>query len=133
MMLTALQKFPNARPLQSPVKGQLIWQYDVADDSSAPNIGESVKEGRLYVCTGYYGLELAKALRGKIVYIGAKQGEAIEKGDHCLLNNYPDYPLNWMFAECATTEFQLRQIINIKVIRAILQKHLSVYSLLIRV
>lgn len=80
---SVLQKFPNARPLQSPVKGQLIWQYDVADDSSAPNIGESVKEGQT-VCfvQAYYGLELVKApFAGKIVYIGAKQGEAIEKGE----------------------------------------------------
>ncbi|MBO5929655.1 MAG: oxaloacetate decarboxylase [Clostridia bacterium] len=76
-------KYPNALPLQAPVKGQLIWQYDVADVSTAPNVGEPVKEGKA-VCfvQAYYGMEEVKAPKdGKIVYIAAKQGQQVDKGE----------------------------------------------------
>ncbi len=78
-----LDKYPNAKPVQSTVKGQLLWQYDLADKSSAPNIGEPVEEGKP-VCfiQAFYGLEVIKAPKtGKIVQINAKHGDIIEKGE----------------------------------------------------
>jgi pyruvate carboxylase subunit B len=77
------ERFPNAKPVQAPVKGQLLWQYDMMDKSSAPNIGDPVTEGSP-VCfiQAFYGLELVKAaFPGKIVYIGARHGEIVEKGE----------------------------------------------------
>ncbi len=78
-----LDKYPNAKPVQSTVKGQLLWQYDLADKSSAPNTGEAVEEGKP-VCfiQAFYGLEVIKAPKtGKIVQINAKHGDIIEKGE----------------------------------------------------
>ena len=31
-----VEKFPDAKPVQAPVKGQLLWQIDVDDASTAP-------------------------------------------------------------------------------------------------
>ena len=78
-----LDKYPNAKPVQSTVKGQLLWQYDLADKSSAPNVGEPVEEGKP-VCfiQAFYGLEVVKSPKtGKIVQINAKHGDIIEKGE----------------------------------------------------
>ncbi len=78
-----LERYPNAKPVQSTVKGQLLWQYDLADKSSAPNTGEAVEEGKP-VCfiQAFYGLEVIKAPKtGKIVQINAKHGDIIDKGE----------------------------------------------------
>lgn len=74
-------KYPDAKPLQSTVSGQVIWQVDVDDVSSAPVIGTEVKEGDV-VCfvQTYYGIEEVKALAsGKIVQIETKQGDRVQK------------------------------------------------------
>ena len=74
-------KFPNTRALQATVRGQLIWQVDVADPSTAPVIGTPVTEGEV-ICfiQTYYGIEEVRALTsGKIVQIQAKQGARVEK------------------------------------------------------
>ena len=78
-----MERFPNAKPIQAPVKGQVIWQYDVADKSSAPVVGEAVKEGdTLFFIQTFYGLEVVKApFSGKIVQIQTSQGETINKGE----------------------------------------------------
>jgi pyruvate carboxylase subunit B len=78
-----LEQYPNAKPVQSPVKGQLIWQYDMADASSAPNVGEKVEENKtMCFVQAFYGIELVKApVNGKIVQICAKHGETIQKGE----------------------------------------------------
>ena len=78
-----LDKYTNAKPVSYTVKGQLLWQYDLADKSSAPNVGEPVEEGKP-VCfiQAFYGLEVIKAPKtGKIVQINAKHGDIIEKGE----------------------------------------------------
>jgi len=78
-----LDRFPSALPIQAPVKGQLLWQYDITDKSSAPNIGDSVNEDKT-ICfvQAFYGLELIKSPKtGKIVQISAKQGDTVEKGE----------------------------------------------------
>ena len=78
-----MERFPNAKPVQATVKGQVIWQYDVADKSSAPVVGETVKEGEpLFFIQTFYGLEMVKApFSGKIVQIYASQGATIDKGE----------------------------------------------------
>lgn len=76
-------KFPNAKPIQSPVKGKVIWQYDVADVSTAPNIGTEFKQDKpvCYV-EAYFGpMEVPAPVTGRIVAITAKQGDAVEKGE----------------------------------------------------
>ena len=78
-----MQRYPNAKPVQASVKGQVIWQYDMTDKSSAPVIGESVKEGEpLFFIQTFYGLEIVKApFSGKIVQIYAAHGTTIDKGE----------------------------------------------------
>ena len=75
------KRYPNAKPLQATVRGQVIWQIDVEDDSTAPVIGTEVKEGDV-ICfiQTYYGIEEVKALAsGKIVQIETKQGVQVQK------------------------------------------------------
>lgn len=75
------QKYPNAAPLQSTCSGQVIWQVDVVDPSTAPVIGTKVKEGDI-IChiQTYYGIEDVKALAsGTIVQIETKQGDKVQK------------------------------------------------------
>ncbi len=78
-----MERFPNAKPVQSTVKGQVIWQYDLMDASSAPNIGETVVEGKtLCFVQAFYGMEEIKpSFSGKIVAICAKQGDTVAKGE----------------------------------------------------
>ncbi len=69
-------------PVQAPVKGQLIWQYDISDKSSAPVAGTAVEAGRpiAYIQT-FYGIEeIIPAVSGRIVSVSAKQGANVEKG-----------------------------------------------------
>lgn len=75
------EKYPNAQPIQATVKGQLIWQIDREDVSTAPVIGTNVKEGDT-IChiQTTYGFEPVVALAsGKIVQIEADQGEQVLK------------------------------------------------------
>jgi pyruvate carboxylase subunit B len=72
---------PKAQAIQATCKGQVIWQYDVDDQSTAPVVGTEFKKGDT-VCfiEAYYGLEPVKALTdGKIVQIETKQGAKVEK------------------------------------------------------
>ncbi|NDV96842.1 oxaloacetate decarboxylase [Dysgonomonas sp. 521] len=74
-------KYPDAKPVQSTVTGQVIWQVDVDDVSTAPVVGTPVKEGDV-VCfvQTYYGIEEVKALAsGKIIQIETKQGAKVQK------------------------------------------------------
>lgn len=74
-------KYPDAKPVQATVSGQLIWQIDRDDVSSAPVIGTEVKEGDV-ICfiQTYYGIEEVKALAsGKIIQIEVKQGGRVVK------------------------------------------------------
>lgn len=75
------EKYPNANPIQASCSGQVIWQVDLVDPSTAPVIGTEIKEGQL-VCfvQTYYGIEEVKALNsGKIVQIETKQGDKVQK------------------------------------------------------
>ncbi len=80
----AATTFNGAVPVQAPVKGQLIWQYDVSDTSSAPAVGTEVEAGKpmAYVQT-YYGIEeVIPAISGRIVSVAAKHGEQVEKAQN---------------------------------------------------
>jgi len=75
------EMYPTAQPLQTPVKGKLLWQYDFTDVSTAPVVGTEVKKGEpvCFVQT-VYNLEPVLALAdGKIVQVETKHGENVEK------------------------------------------------------
>ncbi|MDD4848125.1 MAG: oxaloacetate decarboxylase [Bacteroidales bacterium] len=75
--------YPNATPMVASVNGQVIWEYDVINDSKEPPIGTKITEGeRICTIAAYYGLEdIPAPITGKIVYIVAKQGKMVKKGD----------------------------------------------------
>ena len=77
------EKYPKATPVQAPVKGQLLWQVDVDDASTAPVVGTEVKAGQAmsYIQT-YYGMEeVVPAVDGRIVAVCSKQGDMVAKGE----------------------------------------------------
>ena len=78
-----MAKYPNATPVQAPVKGQLLWQVDVDDDSVAPVAGTEVKAGEAmgYVQTYYGREEIVPARDGRVVAVTAKQGKNVVKGE----------------------------------------------------
>ena len=75
------EPYPAAQPVQSPAKGQIIWQYDVTDTSTAPVIGTAFQKGQtLCFVQTYYGIEPVVALAdGKVVQIETAQGDKVEK------------------------------------------------------
>ena len=78
------KRYPHAVPVQAPVKGQLLWQVDVDDDSAAPIVGTAVKagEGMGFVQT-YYGMEeIVPAVDGRVVAVLGKQGDKVTKGEY---------------------------------------------------
>ena len=78
-----LKQFPDAIPVQAPVKGKMMWGIDVDDASSAPIIGTPVNasEPMGFVQT-YYGMEeITPVTDGKVVHICVKQGENVVKGE----------------------------------------------------
>ncbi len=75
-------RYSEAVPVQAPVKGRLIWQYDVTDVSTAPAVGTEAEAGKpvAYVQT-YYGIEeVIPAVGGRILAVTAEQGAMVEKG-----------------------------------------------------
>ena len=77
------EKFPDAKPVQAPVKGQLLWQIDVDDASTAPVVGTEVKaDAPMSYIQTYYGMEEVKPVcDGKIVAVCCKQGDFVAKGE----------------------------------------------------
>ena len=70
-------------PVQSPVRGQMLWEVDVTDESSAPVVGTPVRAGEVigHVQT-YYGMEeVISAIDGRIVVVSAGQGKTVAKGE----------------------------------------------------
>ena len=78
-----MAKYPNATPVQAPVKGQMLWQVDVDGKSTAPAVGTKVAAGQPcgYVQTWYGMEELLPATGGQIVAITAPQGKTVAKGE----------------------------------------------------
>jgi pyruvate carboxylase subunit B len=77
------QKYPKAVPVQVSVKGQLLWEIDLDDESKAPVIGTAVKAGKAigYVQTYYGREEIISAIDGRIVAVTGKQGKNVAKGE----------------------------------------------------
>lgn len=72
---------PKAEPVQAPCSGQLIWQVDLVEESSAPVVGTNYKTGEpiCFVQT-YYGLEPVKAcFDGKLLQTDFPQGNKVQK------------------------------------------------------
>jgi pyruvate carboxylase subunit B len=82
--IEAIQRqYPDAIPVQAPVKGQMLWGIDVDDASSAPVVGTAVSadEPMGFIQT-YYGMEEILPLSdGRIAATLAKQGENVAKGE----------------------------------------------------
>jgi pyruvate carboxylase subunit B len=78
-----VQKYPNATPVQAPAKGQMLWQIDVDNASTAPTVGTAFKAGEPvgFVQTRYGMEEMPAAVDGRIVAVTAKQGDNVEKGE----------------------------------------------------
>ena len=76
-------RYPGAVPVQAPVKGQLLWQVDVDDNSTAPVVGTEVKAGQgMGFVQTYYGMEeIVPAIDGRVVAVLGKQGEKVVKGE----------------------------------------------------
>jgi pyruvate carboxylase subunit B len=76
-------KYPDAKPIQAPVKGQMLWEYDGVDVSQAPNIGNSVKEGDVigFLQTPYGVEPIKTAFSGKVIATYVQQGDWIAKGE----------------------------------------------------
>lgn len=75
-----MAEHPKAMPVQAVAKGRLIWQYNVADESTAPVIGTKFKEGApvCYIQT-YYGVEPVYAPKtGKLIQVDVRHNENVE-------------------------------------------------------
>ena len=76
-----IARYPKATPVQSPVKGQLLWEVDVDNASLAPVVGKKVKAGEVIGhVQAFYGMEeIIAAVDGVIVAAPAKQGDKVQK------------------------------------------------------
>jgi pyruvate carboxylase subunit B len=76
-------EYPHAKPVHAPCKGQVIWQYDLNDASTAPFEGAIIEQGaNLCFIQNSYGIEPVKVgYGGTIVGTYVKQGENVLKGE----------------------------------------------------
>lgn len=76
-------RHPKAEPIQSPVRGRILWEFDFNDTSIKPINGKEYKEGDL-ICAiqTNNGLEyVTAAFPGKIVESTKEQGDIVTKGE----------------------------------------------------
>ena len=75
--------YPFAKPVHAPCKGQVIWQYDLSDASSAPFEGHLIEEkATLCYIQSFYGIEAVEVgYSGTIVGTYVKQGDQVQKGE----------------------------------------------------
>jgi pyruvate carboxylase subunit B len=76
-------EYPSAKPVHAPCKGQVLWQYDPTDISTAPFEGANIKKGdNLCFIQNTYGLEpVPVGYDGVIVGTYANQGKEVQKGE----------------------------------------------------
>jgi pyruvate carboxylase subunit B len=76
-------EYPFAKPVHAPCKGQVLWQYDMMDVSTAPFEGASIKKGdNLCYIQNIYGIEpVPVGYDGVIVGTYARQGKEVKKGE----------------------------------------------------
>ena len=77
------KEYPYAKPVHASCKGQIIWQYDLDDVSTAPFEGDKIEENAiLCYIQSYYGIEAVRVgYSGTIVATYKKQGELVQKGE----------------------------------------------------
>jgi pyruvate carboxylase subunit B len=75
--------YPHAKPIHAPCKGQVIWQYDLMDASTAPFEGATVEKGNnLCYIQNHYGIEpVVAGYGGTIVGTYVGQGKEVQKGE----------------------------------------------------
>jgi pyruvate carboxylase subunit B len=75
-------EYPHAKPIHAPCKGQVLWQYDMMDASSAPFEGASINEhdNLCYIQNAYAIEPVQSGFTGTIVGTYAKQGDYVQKG-----------------------------------------------------
>ena len=75
--------YPEAKPIHAPCKGQVIWQYDLMDASTAPFEGATINKGEnICYIQNTYGIEPVKAgYGGTVVGTYVKQGKQVQKGE----------------------------------------------------
>lgn len=77
-------KHANAQPIEATAHGNMVWEYNVTDPSTAPELGHQVKEGDVfcYINTPWNTIDAQYAnFSGRIVEVCKQQGDAINKGD----------------------------------------------------
>ena len=76
-------KYPDAEPVEAPVKGRLIWELDYNDTSKPPVHGTPFKAGDVvaYIETAGGVEEVKTNFDGKLVAVEKNQGEWVEKSD----------------------------------------------------
>lgn len=77
------EKYPNATPVVAPVTGQIIWEVDFKDRSTAPAPETKYTEGDVF-CTiqASYAMATVEAPKtGKLIDTFVKQGQMVKKGD----------------------------------------------------
>ena len=77
------KEYPSAKPVHAPCKGQVIWQYDLIDNSSAPFVGAMIEKGEnLCYIQNHYGIEPVKAgYGGTIIGTYVEHGKTVQKGE----------------------------------------------------
>ncbi|GHT30168.1 pyruvate carboxylase subunit B [Bacteroidia bacterium] len=77
------KEYPFAKPVHAPCKGQVIWQYDFNDVSTAPFEGSTIKKGTnlCYIQSPYNIEPVPVGYDGTIVGTYAKQGDEVVKGE----------------------------------------------------
>ncbi len=71
-------------PIEAPVRGQVIWEIDVVDPSTAPVVGKEYKQGDHFCyITTLWGehQEVLANFDGRITEVCAQQGDRVMKGD----------------------------------------------------
>ena len=76
-------KISGSVPVQALVHGQMLWEVDFTDGSSAPVVGTPVRAGEVigHVQTNYGMEEVLSAVDGRIVVVSAVQGQSVAKGE----------------------------------------------------
>jgi len=75
--------YPEAKPIHAPCKGQVIWQYDLMDASTAPFEGATINKGEnICYIQNSYGIESVKAgYGGTVIGTYVEQGKQVQKGE----------------------------------------------------
>lgn len=76
-------KRAKAEPITAEEKGQIVWEIDVENPSTAPSVGKEFKadDKFCYIMTHWGAVKQTANFNGRIIEICAKQGDRVNKGD----------------------------------------------------